>query len=1585
MSRRTVSFFNTAISFLTIATMVLALVPAFPQIVSAAGTVLFTDSFENEPAFSSPTWTADSQWGTTGSNAYTGSRKARVLGHASSTDTLETTIDTSDYENISLAFWYKLDGLDVGDSVVVEWFDGSVWNEVVSLDGQSGDGDDSVDWIVSSSTLPAGAADKANFAIRFTSNLDTGSDQFLLDDVTVEGDEISAPVDTVPPPTRPALSGEVIYDAVHPVLPSGYPSLGYEATQTYELGDKITFGGSSRQLDKVAITLTSWACESGGWNTSDCETTPGATFSHPITLNLYKVANDGTVGDEIASVTQTFDIPYRPSANPACSDEKQWMDTNEDCFNGYNHVVVFDLSGVSVPDTIIYGVAYNTSHYGETPIGGANGPYDSLNVGLNTDEPAPYIGTDVDNDEVFWDTTYSGYTRGFKADSDWAPYKVAAIFTAVPKTTETIVVFDDTAAGENQPGWLFNRDGSTATPFAFDTEESSIGDGSLHVFPIANDYAGTPPGCSSGVGCDKFIAEYFALTEMGDIDSFSYDFNIGDGGAPSDANQFYLSVYANFAESGATKFYDCRYSVVPSTGSVGGWTTVTFDPSSTYSVATRGGSSPSPHACPSSPENMGADAIVRAFAINLGDTSVSDQDLDGYFDNVVFETSNKITTYDFDPEPTATVTMCKMKPDETPLGGWTLKLKGEHVQNVVVPANTPNGVDTTALEEGKSYLAEVSGVWLNDRNPDNHVDAEYSTEDVWETHMDGFTGYGNDILDLQVDNNFVDWGPYNGAHTYAASFIATSSNPVKFRVYDGEGGVPNASWYNDNSGSLSVSVYEGYAGVTDLDDEGCVTFEGVPYGTYDVEEIAQEGWVNVPELSTSTVTVDQDEVTVTVVNTEEVAPMCSVTVVSDESNFVVEKEGNAVLTWAHTAWTAVIDEAEWIWGSYYVQTPTVTEVQTFTKTFDWSGNIANASLVIATDNYYEVYLNGDFVASSTEDQLFKEENKDTIDVSAFVIAGENTLEIKVTNLGVPDSSATSNPAGLKYNLTVVSDEEGEDCMFAPEPGLEITDPATDHLVLADTHTFEAVYVDADENDDLVLWAIRAGTCNSGTNTKAGNVDGFSDPYNWNGSKLSATVDMSGWDDGEYCFVVNPTEDSGTNFREVRWFTLENTAPTQCTIESSTSTVVVENNSYAVAAWTHNNWTDDIFGATWIWETEFVEDPEATTTLTFKETFNATGITDASFEIASDNTYRVFINGDLVHERTNVNNYQTPDVWNDVLPFLQEGENELLVEVTNIGVEGTISKTNPAGALFKLEMEVGGACEITTDLSEGEAETYEVFGYVWNDEDEDQTIDGDESYRGGVAVSITNGTTTVATSTDTNGRYQFNVEAGTWTITADIGSDWDFTTPDNSGHSHVVSVSTSTGPYNFGTAEDSGTSGGGGGGNNNDDEDEGGAGGGNTTLDDETPSGPVPQVAGAFTGQGNGGTGDTSGGEQGRVLGESTSTEEMSTTTDEGSVVSKIMDKVFGDNGDEDGNCKYWWIFVIVWLIVSAVMYYFKGWGEGLISTLSTQLVFGVLALLGLMSYFITGVACVIWPALIVGVGSAILLFINSNLRDDKVI
>jgi len=48
-------------------------------------------------------------------------------------------------------------------------------------------------------------------------------------------------------------------------------------------------------------------------------TTPGATFSQAITLNLYNVGSGGSVGSQIATKTQTFNIPYRPSTSASCT------------------------------------------------------------------------------------------------------------------------------------------------------------------------------------------------------------------------------------------------------------------------------------------------------------------------------------------------------------------------------------------------------------------------------------------------------------------------------------------------------------------------------------------------------------------------------------------------------------------------------------------------------------------------------------------------------------------------------------------------------------------------------------------------------------------------------------------------------------------------------------------------------------------------------------------------------------------------------------------------------------------------------------------------------------------------------------------------------------------------------------------------------------------------------------------------------------------------------------------------------------------------------------------------------------------
>ncbi len=62
-----------------------------------------------------------------------------------------------------------------------------------------------------------------------------------------------------------------------------------------------------------------------------------------------------------------------------------------------------------------------------------------------------------------------------------------------------------------------------------------------------------------------------------------------------------MNVYANFGSSASTKYFDCKYDIVPTVGVVGGYTTVTFDPTQAYPVTKR---ADSPYNCPSIPADM---------------------------------------------------------------------------------------------------------------------------------------------------------------------------------------------------------------------------------------------------------------------------------------------------------------------------------------------------------------------------------------------------------------------------------------------------------------------------------------------------------------------------------------------------------------------------------------------------------------------------------------------------------------------------------------------------------------------------------------------------------------------------------------------------------------------------------------------------------------------------------------------------------------------------------------------------------------------------------------------------------------------
>lgn len=228
-----------------------------------------------------------------------------------------------------------------------------------------------------------------------------------------------------------------IYDSTPSHLPPSMVSLGFEATSTTEFGDQIAFAGTKRAVKQVTVDMVTWAYH------STYPTMSAAGWQHPITLNLYNVDKTGAVpkpGTIIASVTTTFDIPWRPEPADPTSTDTRWIDSHGVPHNGFAFEIRFtklDKLHITLPDEIIYGIAYDTADYGVAPIHAA-GPYNSLNVGLLTDEPANRAGTDVDADALFVNTTWAGfYTDGgaggvgiFRRDTGWTGMVPAVKFEA---------------------------------------------------------------------------------------------------------------------------------------------------------------------------------------------------------------------------------------------------------------------------------------------------------------------------------------------------------------------------------------------------------------------------------------------------------------------------------------------------------------------------------------------------------------------------------------------------------------------------------------------------------------------------------------------------------------------------------------------------------------------------------------------------------------------------------------------------------------------------------------------------------------------------------------------------------------------------------------------------------------------------------------------------------------------------------------------------------------------------------------------------------------------------------------------------
>jgi hypothetical protein len=250
-------------------------------------------------------------------------------------------------------------------------------------------------------------------------------------------------------PSASAATRATTYSSVPAPLPGNVTSVGFESVAASEVGGQVQFAGTARKSPKVKVVMSSWACQRNTYQSGLCSTTPGATFSVPLTVTAYKVGANDEPAARIASVTQNFAMPYRPSANNTkCinGDAGKWYKSADSkCYNGKAFTRTVSLGSATLPDKVIIGIAYNTTHYGYSPIGESAGcystsagcGYDALNVGLSGSvstgtQPLPddaYLNSS--QADMYCDGGTSG-TGSFRLDKCcWTDSQPALAVTAV--------------------------------------------------------------------------------------------------------------------------------------------------------------------------------------------------------------------------------------------------------------------------------------------------------------------------------------------------------------------------------------------------------------------------------------------------------------------------------------------------------------------------------------------------------------------------------------------------------------------------------------------------------------------------------------------------------------------------------------------------------------------------------------------------------------------------------------------------------------------------------------------------------------------------------------------------------------------------------------------------------------------------------------------------------------------------------------------------------------------------------------------------------------------------------------------------
>jgi hypothetical protein len=309
--------------------------------ITVSAPVLFSDGFESGD-FTAGGWAVTSTPASVdGTAAYTGAYGAHLKKGA----TIEKSVSTAGFTEIHVKYARKTEGLKADEFLYVEWYDGSSWHELESMQDSA--------WGSEDKTC-VGADNNADFKIRFRINGNAGNDEAMVDDVqitsTPSGPDIEAPMpDPMEWATAPYATGSTSIAMVAATasdasgveyyfacIGDGGHDSGWQDGPTYEdtglsAGIEYTYQVQARDKSPQQNT-TGWSIPASATPTDVPPAPPTGLVATPGDSQVNLDWNDNTEGDfagynvyrsetsggpytQIATLVATSDYPDSPLVN----------------------------------------------------------------------------------------------------------------------------------------------------------------------------------------------------------------------------------------------------------------------------------------------------------------------------------------------------------------------------------------------------------------------------------------------------------------------------------------------------------------------------------------------------------------------------------------------------------------------------------------------------------------------------------------------------------------------------------------------------------------------------------------------------------------------------------------------------------------------------------------------------------------------------------------------------------------------------------------------------------------------------------------------------------------------------------------------------------------------------------------------------------------------------------------------------------------------------------------------------------------------------------------------------------------------